>query len=113
VTSKCLSIAKVIFNHYIDFCISFTTDSVSAIVSAIEALADSKGLASHVTLKKFFEQNYPQWPKMTFMGAIKRALAKGRIRQVKASYKVLPQKEGKPSRPEAGKKRLTFFMGLI
>ena len=70
-------------------------------------------------IKKFFEKNYPQWPKLTFRGALKRALAKGRIRQIKASFKVLPQKAENTSRKKAGKKRLEFrvteltFNGLI
>ena len=70
-------------------------DSVDVIVSAVEMLADNKGMTSYINLQKFIAKEHDNWPKMTFKGALKRALAKERITKVKNSYKVCPIKPSK------------------
>merc|ERR1712062_704741 len=70
------------------------TSSVSTIIEAINETCDAKGLASYILIKKHVQKHHPSWPKMTFKSALRNAVAKGRVKQIRNSYKVLANAKG-------------------
>lgn len=62
---------------------------VTAIINAINECADSKGIASYILIKKHIQKHHPNWPKMTFKTALRSSVAKGRVKQIRNSYKVI------------------------
>ena len=55
------------------------------IVAAITACADSKGVASAGSIRKFIMKDNPDLPKMVLKKGVKKALEKGLIKQVKGN----------------------------
>lgn len=69
--------------------------SIDVIINAVEANANEKGFASLIVIKKHIAEEKPDWPRVTWKSALKKALAKGCIKQVRSSYKVMPEKSWK------------------
>ena len=70
------------------------TSSITTIIEAINDTCDAKGLASYILIKKYVQKQHPSWPKMTFKSALRNAVAKGRVKQIRNSYKVLANAKG-------------------
>ena len=68
---------------------SMGISGVQAIVNAIKECANDKGLASYILIKKHIYKSNPNWPKMTFKTALRSAVSKGRVKQIRNSYKVI------------------------
>ena len=73
------------------------TSSVTTIIEAINDTCDGKGLASYILVKKHVQKHHPSWPKMTFKSALRNAVAKGRVKQIRNSYKVVANPKGAKS----------------
>ena len=56
---------------------------------------DNKGKVSSAAIRKFVKKKYPQWPKVTFKAAMKRAIAQDRILLVRGSGLAGTYKKGK------------------
>jgi len=63
--------------------------SITTIIEAIEDTCDSKGLSAYISVKKYVQKHHPSWPKMTFKSALRNAVAKGRVKQIRNSYKII------------------------
>ena len=107
--------------------------AIDVIIDAVVANADAKGFASQIVIKKHIAIEKPDWPRMTWKNALKKALAKGCLKQgnilfylyeincfycfysfaVRNSYKVMPEKswkkekEVKKTDAKKGKKKST------
>ena len=68
---------------------SMGISGVQTIVNAIKECGNEKGLASYILIKKHIYKSNPNWPKMTFKTALRSAVSKGRVKQIKSSYKVI------------------------
>lgn len=64
---------------------------ITVIIDGIKNCADSKGLASYILIKKYVQKHYPAWPKMTFKGALRRSVDKGRVKKIRNSYKIISE----------------------
>ena len=69
--------------------------AITTIIGAIEETCDSKGLASYISVKKHVQKHHPSWPKMVFKSALRNAVAKGRVKQIRNSYKVIANTKAK------------------
>ena len=58
-----------------------TKGSIDVIIDAVESNANEKGLAAQILIKKHIAKVQPNWPRMTWKNALKKALAKGCIKQ--------------------------------
>ena len=74
------------------------SSAIGIIIAGIKECADSKGLASYISLKKYIKNTQPAWPKVTFKQTLRRAVQKERIKQVRNSYRIL--NEHAPSSPK-------------
>ena len=72
---------------------------ITVIIDAIKQCADSKGLASYILIKKFVQKQHPAWPKMTFKGALRRSVDKGRVKKIRNSYKVISEAAVEKKKP--------------
>merc|ERR1712110_799151 len=72
---------------------------ITVIIDAIKQCADSKGLASYILIKKFVQKQHPSWPKMTFKGALRRSVDKGRVKKIRNSYKVISEAPVEKKKP--------------
>lgn len=72
---------------------------ITVIIDAIKQCADSKGLASYILIKKFVQKQHPAWPKMTFKGALRRSVDKGRVKKIRNSYKVISEAPVEKKKP--------------
>lgn len=80
------------------------SSGVSIIITAIEENADAKGLASYIAIKKHVLKHHPAWPKMVFKSALRRSVQNGKVKQIKSSYKVLPDAKGDKATAKVEKK---------
>merc|ERR1712223_2229464 len=65
--------------------------AIGIVIDAIKHHADSKGMASYISIKKYVQKHHPSWPKMTFKTALRRSVDKKCVKQIKNSYKVLSE----------------------
>ena len=59
------------------------SSSLAVIEEALLVCANEKGQASSVAIRNYVKKKYPQWPKMTYKQAMKRAIAQDRIKLVR------------------------------
>lgn len=78
-----------------------------AAVSVMEELTDVGGMVSSLTLKKELMKRCPTWKKWMVKKAVTKAVEKGRLKQVKGSFKLMAASKAKPaaaaSKSKAGK----------
>jgi len=79
--------------------------SINTIVEAIKECANDKGLAAYISIKKYIYKHQPSWPKMTFKTALRNAVKKGRVKQVRNSYKLVNEGKVKAEKPKAEKSK--------
>ena len=72
-----------------------TSGALAVIEEAIVVCANNKGHASAAALRSYVKKEYPQWPKMTYKAAMKRAIAQHRIVLVRGTGLAGTFKKGK------------------
>ena len=72
-----------------------TSGALAVIEEAIVVCANNKGHASAAALRSYVKKEYPQWPKMTYKTAMKRAIAQHRIVLVRGTGLAGTFKKGK------------------
>lgn len=87
--------------------VSVGASGVTVIIDAINSCANEKGMASYILIKKHVQKQNPSWPKMVFKGALRRAVQKGQVKQIRNSYKVISEAPKQSSKSAEKKTKST------